>query len=202
MAKLADIIKYQRSQGKSVGSALSGGVRERLKEKFDPRKMFNQKGLMVSLFPGLKAYKAKTSKEKTPSKNVSGDLLTIKPIFESIDAGSTLSAKNSMVLPSMHRDFNVMRQNIIKLVKLENVKPSTKADMYFVKSSEREKLYESEMQSKKGVKSSSPTKIETLKTSPTRTGFSLGFKLLALVAGGALIVKAIEKIEKKICKKH
>lgn len=102
-----------------------------------------------------------------------------------------------MVLPSMHRDFNVMRQNIIKLVKLENVKPSTKADMYFVKSSEREKLYESEMQSKKGVKSSSPTKIETLKTSPTRTGFSLGFKLLALVAGGALIVKAIEKIEKE-----
>jgi hypothetical protein len=197
MAKLSDIIKYQRSQGKGVGSALSGGIKERLKEKFDPRQMFNQKGLMVSLFPGLKSYKAKTSKEKTLSKTVSGDLFTIKPIFESIDSGSTLSAKNSMVLPSMHRDFNVMRQNVIKLVKLEYVKPATKADMYFVKSSEREKLYESEIQSKKGVKSSSPTKVEKLKNSPTRSGFSFGFKLIALLAGGALIVKALEKVEKE-----
>jgi hypothetical protein len=197
MAKLADIIKYQRSQGKAAGSALSGGIKEKLKEKFDPRQIFNQKGLMVSLFPGLKSYKAKTSKEKLTPKNVGGDFSTIKPIFDSIDVGSTLSAKNSMVLPSMHRDFNVMRQNIIKLVKLENVKPATKADMYFVKSSEREKLYESEMQTKRGVKSSSPTKLEKFQNSPSRSGFSVGLKLLALVAGGALIVKAIEKIEKE-----
>jgi len=201
MAKLSEIIKYQRSQGKGVGSSLAGGIKERLKEKFDPRKMFNQKGLMVSLFPGLKAYRAKTTKEKLISKNVTGDFLTVKPLFESIDAGSTLSAKNSMVLPSMHRDFNIMRQNVIKLVKLENVKPATKADMYFVKASEREKLYESEMQTKKGVKSSSPTKLETSKNSPSRSGFSVGFKFIALLAAGALIVKAIEKIEKEDIKK-
>jgi hypothetical protein len=197
MAKLSEIIKYQRSQGKGVSSSLAVGIKERLKEKFDPRKMFNQKGLMVSLFPGLKAYKAKTTKEKPISKNVTGDFLTVKPLFESIDAGSTLSAKNSMVLPSMHRDFNIMRQNVIKLVKLESVKPATKADMYFVKASEREKLYESEMQTKKGVKSSSPVKIQSPKDSKSGSGFSVGFKFVAILAAGALIVKAIEKIEKE-----
>jgi hypothetical protein len=201
MANLSEIIKYQRSQGKGVGSSLAGGIKERLKEKFDPRQMFNQKGLMVSLFPGLKAFKAKTTKDKKVDKKVSSDFLTIKPIFESIDAGTSIAAKNSMVMPSMHRDFNVMRQNVIKLVKLENVKPSTKADMYFVKSSEREKLYESEMQSKKGVSASSPTKIEKFKNAPTSSGFALGFKVVAVLAVGALIVKALEKIEKETLQK-
>jgi hypothetical protein len=201
MANLTEIIKYQRSQGKGVGSSLAGGIKERLKEKFDPRKMFNQKGLMVSLFPALKAYKAKTTKEKTIDKKVSSDILVVKPIFESIDAGTSVAAKNSMVMPSMHRDFNVMRQNVIKLVKLENVKPATKADMFFVKASEREKLYESEMQSKKGVSSSSPTRIQRFKNAATSSAFSFGIKAIALLAVGALIVKALEKIEKETLQK-
>ena len=201
MANLAEIIKYQRSQGRGVGEALSGALKERMKEKFDPRKMFNQKGLMVALFPALKAYKATTTKEKTISKNVTGDFLTIRPIFENIDTGTTIAAKNSMVLPSMHRDFNVMRQNVIKLVKLENVKPSTKADMYFVKASEREKLYESEMENKKVVKPSTPTRIEPFKNDTTNSAFNIGFKAVALLAVGALIVKAIEKIEKETLQK-
>jgi hypothetical protein len=80
------------------------------------------------------------------------------------DATSVLNiiAKNSMSLPGMARDMNVLRQNIVKLVKLKGGKTSRfggKADEYFKDSKERENALEAERASKKRVpaKSSSPT---------------------------------------------
>ena len=143
-SKLADIIKYRRKQGGGVAGSLAGGIKEKLKEKFDPRQMFNQQGILTALFPGLKAFKATTApkqelKDKiTPS--ISFD--EIVPVLNKIDANTRILSKNMMVLPAMHRDINVMRQNIGKLVKLRGASATTKADMYFMKAKERESLYE------------------------------------------------------------
>ena len=84
------------------------------------------------------------------------------------DATSVLSiiAKNSMSLPGMARDMNVLRQNIVKLVKLKGGKTSRfggKADAFFKGSKEREETLEAEMASKRKV----PAKASS---SPTSTG--------------------------------
>lgn len=46
-------------------------------------------------------------------------------------------AKNSMAFHSMSRDFNLIRQNIIKITKDMGLKPSQGADMHMLKESER-----------------------------------------------------------------
>ncbi len=56
---------------------------------------------------------------------------------------SRIFAKESMNMPMMARDANLTRQNIIKLVKLQGDSPVNKADSFFERASEREKLYES-----------------------------------------------------------
>jgi len=47
-------------------------------------------------------------------------------------------AKNSLALPGMARDMNVLRQNIVKLVKLKNAQAITKADKFFKTEDKRE----------------------------------------------------------------
>ena len=56
--RLTEIIKSRRQSGLGVTSSLAGGVKERLKEKFDPRRIFNQNGILTSLFPKLRAYRS------------------------------------------------------------------------------------------------------------------------------------------------
>jgi hypothetical protein len=85
------------------------------------------------------------------------------------DATSVLNiiAKNSMSLPGMARDMNVLRQNIVKLVKLKGGKTSRfggKADAFFKGSKEREETLEAEMASKKKV----PAKVGA--PTPTSSG--------------------------------
>jgi hypothetical protein len=167
MSRLSEIVSFRRSQGGSVAGSLTGGIKERLKEKFDPRQLINQKGLLTALFPGLKPFKSKTSSTpKSTGKSIedlSLDISDIKPIFEQIQFNTTISAKNLSVLPSIHRDFNVIRQNIVKLLKLEKIDAATKADMFFKMASKREEMYESQL-SKLRENSKSPTKLDNSKS--------------------------------------
>jgi hypothetical protein len=64
--------------------------------------------------------------------------------------------KNSMALPVMMRDINVMKQGLLKLVKIAGGTQRDKADRFFLSASDREKSYESQIAS---TKSTSPTKI-------------------------------------------
>lgn len=64
--------------------------------------------------------------------------------------------QNSMALPVIMRDINVMKQGILKLVKLAGGTQRDKADRFFLSSSDREKSYESQIASSK---SKSPTKV-------------------------------------------
>jgi hypothetical protein len=143
-SKLADIIKYRRQQGSGIAGSLAGGIKEKLKEKFDPRQIFDQQGILTALFPGLKAFKAATGPKKELKDKITPSISfeEIIPTLEKINANTRIISKNMMVLPAMHRDINVMRQNIGKLVKLRGANASTKADMYFMKAKDREAAYE------------------------------------------------------------
>ena len=160
MSNLSQIVAYRRSQGGGVAGSLAGGIKDRFKEKFDARQLINQNGLLVALFPGLKPFKAKTSgTNRTTGKSIeqsSIDISEVKPLFEQIQYNTTLSTKNLTVLPSIHRDFNVVRQNIVKLLKLEKIDARTKADMYFKAAAKREEMYESQLEKiREGSKSPS-----------------------------------------------
>lgn len=160
MTTLSKLIKKRRDAGGSVAGSLAYGVKERLKEKIDPRQFFNQSGILTALFPGLRAYKSGRKPISSGGLSTSLDKLTAppvpmsQPILDSIQFNTKLSAKNSMVLPAMHRDINVLRQNIIKLVKLKGGKATNKADAWFMNAQNQEASYESKLSKK------SPSKIE------------------------------------------
>jgi hypothetical protein len=86
----------------------------------------------------------------------------------------------------MARDMNVMRQNIVKLVKLSGGQASTRADMFFMKASERERAYESQMQESKAP---SPVAIQETETAGRDRGGMLGTLLKTL--GGILALVGV-----------
>jgi murein DD-endopeptidase MepM/ murein hydrolase activator NlpD len=143
MSRLSEIYKQQRMQGKGLGSTLS----ERAKEKYDPRKFLDQRGLLVTMMPFLKAYRsdAKRAYERTaPTTTKSSSVAdaNIVQTFKVIQANSILTAKNTSLLPKMAKDMNVVSQNISKLVKLTGETPSTRASKYFASAKAREDEYE------------------------------------------------------------
>jgi hypothetical protein len=139
-SRLSEIYRSEKKAGGGLGSA----VGKSLKEKIDPRKMFDQNGLLVSMFSSLKAYNA-TAKNKTSQKTSgsSGGGGIDNSILSSIAATSSLTAKNTMALPMMARDMNLMKSNIFKLVKLQGGSANTnKTDVFWKNAKERNSIYE------------------------------------------------------------
>jgi hypothetical protein len=203
MATLADVIRKKRSGGQSRTGSFLGSLKDKLKEGIDPRQLINQTGILTALFPSLKAYKAKgvsnTIGEKLNKKST--ELISSSAqsanIFETdlsaISINTEIAAKNTMVLPNLSRDVNVMRQNISKLVKVVGLKPETKADSFFKKSKERESEFEKQFE-KKSQKSPSKLSDEdklTDKDDSKSKGFlSLIGKLITSLVGS--IVSAVK----------
>ena len=150
-SRLAEIYKSE----KATGGGLTSTLGKRFKEKFDPRQMFNQQGFMAALLPSIfKAYKAPTSSSKLSPTSGVGDIGMLDKKLDiliaqskDIKINSTIVAINSMPLPAMARDMNLMRQNIFKLVKLNKEKPTNKADMFFKRAGDRDKEYKSKFKS-------------------------------------------------------
>jgi hypothetical protein len=142
-SRLAEIYRSEKSTGGGLGSA----VGKRLKEKIDPRQALDQSGLLVSMFPSLKTYKA--TKNKVSSPKISSDIVGSgidNDILNSISATSSLTAKNSMSLPMMARDMNLMKLNIFKLVKLQGGSANiNKTDIFWKNAQARESSYENTM---------------------------------------------------------
>ena len=124
--RLTDIIKARRESGKGIASSLAGGFKERLKEKFDPRNIFNQEGLLTSLFPKLKAYKSKdlvsekadaATPDTKPGLAAGGSVDSLKPLFLSIEKNTKTIAKNNESLNLIQKDTNLMKQTLSKIVK-------------------------------------------------------------------------------------
>jgi murein DD-endopeptidase MepM/ murein hydrolase activator NlpD len=164
MANFADLIRYQKSQGKGTLGSLASAVGQRTLEKIDPRNyLFNRKGAMTALFPGVKGYQAKTASDITKFGSTDGGISNVQveeiaTKLEKVGIDLKIVAKNSIVLPHLARDMNVVRQNIVKLVKSKQVKPSQRADMFFLRSQEREAAYEA--QQDKVTNTTKPTVVK------------------------------------------
>lgn len=171
-SRLAEIYKAEKSKGGGIASTLG----KRALEKMDPRQFFNQKGFMAAALPSLfKSYSATPAKSGEKIASLGGsfssgvletkmDILTGET--RELKIHSKLAAKNSVVLPDIARDMNVMRQNMQKLVKLQGGTPARGADMYFKKAGEREASYESQFGKEKPK---SPTQ-EVAKDSEKKKG--------------------------------
>jgi hypothetical protein len=151
MSRLSEIYKSEKTKGGGLFSTLG----KRALEKIDPRQLFDQSGLLSAMAPKLfKQYSAtgKTSNKTSSLKPVTETSLSDSKldviIGQNVDliTNSKITAKNSLIFPALARDMNVMRQNMVKMVKLQGGTPTTKADMFFKSSKEREAEYEVKFQ--------------------------------------------------------
>ena len=150
------------------GKGLIGGAKSAASSSMDDfKKQFSKESIAKKAFGGddilsaLIRGKMGIKKEKG-GKSPSKDGESGGGLGEDATSVLTIIAKNSMSLPGMARDMNVLRQNIVKLVKLKGGETSRfggKADEFFKGSKEREDALEAERASKKKIpaKSSSPT---------------------------------------------
>lgn len=143
MSRLGQIYKHEKVEGGGVISTLS----KRGKEKFDPRQFFDQDGLLANMLPGLfKSYKAIPKRKQYEVKyqrlnDINSNISVLKTITLSI-------AKNTSVLPAIQRDTNIMRQNLVNLVRIMGGKPTSTTDEFFKNAQEREKFYEKQFEDK------------------------------------------------------
>jgi hypothetical protein len=114
------------------------------------RAMFGGEDMFSAMIRGKLGVKRKAGKEKEPEKvggaEMSGDSAVLLKVI----------AKNSMALPGMARDMNVLRQNVVKLVKLKGGKSRGAADAFFLKEDERERALEAQRM-KAGGAETTPT---------------------------------------------
>lgn len=183
MSTLAELVKSRRESGEGIFDSLGKSLRDKIKEKFDPRQFLNQSGLLVALFPQLKKFEAKKELGKIVPDNLSSSTPLTGAVLEKISKDTSITAKNSLVLPSIHRDFNVIRQNIGKLVKLEGGTPRLKADTWFKKSKIRETQYETKFDEKtkiiEKIAAKPVKKPSILKQILTLGGVGLGLSLFS-----------------------
>ncbi len=140
MSRLAEIYR----QEKKSGGGLTSTITKRLGEKIDPRQMLDSSGIIATMFPGLKPYSATPKKtlstaSSMPSISLGAGELSL------ISEATKITAKNSIVLPSMARDMFLVKQNIIKLVKTTGIKPQTRSGDFLSRQFAREAAFEQQM---------------------------------------------------------
>jgi hypothetical protein len=198
MSRLADIYKSEKKSGGGILSTIG----KRTLEKIDPRQLFDQSGMLAAMAPTLfKKYSATSMKKEKPTLSPTAQSplqdakmdLIIKQ-NQDVITNTKISAKNSLMFPGMARDMNVMRQNMVKMVKLQGGTAATKADMFFKTAKEREAEYEVKFQKDRPV---SPTPTVS-KDKPEGKGGILGMLsgiIPAILSGiGALGGKVLSSI--------
>jgi hypothetical protein len=144
-----DVLKKQRQSGKGLLSSLGSSASQTIREKMDYRNsLFKSGGMLNALFPNVKGFKAgenlkipKQAKPETEKTIISMDNTEVVQQLSRVASKLDIVGKNTMVLPIIMRDMNVMRQGILKLVKLGGGTQRDKADRFFQTSSERESIY-------------------------------------------------------------
>jgi hypothetical protein len=164
----AGSVKSRLEEGAGFGEAFKGGfsdAKKGLEKKLDPKNI--KKELVKGAFGGddiLSAYmrgkfRDKSEDKKEEDKNSpSAEGSTEGGSFTELNSFLKIIAKNSMSLHLMARDMNVLRQNIVKLVKLEakdynkgkskrdQIEARTGADTYFLRADEAETKLEVDRQ--------------------------------------------------------
>jgi flagellar rod assembly protein/muramidase FlgJ len=186
MSRLADIYKSEKSKGGGLGSTLGKAALE----KIDPRKMFDQKGLMAAMLPSMfKAYSA-TGSNKPDSNRASSlsslnfNVSSLENQLVDISINTKMTAKNTMVMPMMARDVNITKLNIMKLVKLQGGKASKKSDMFWKDSAAREKEYESKFSKEKSKVKTSASGAATASAGKAGGLKGIGLDFLSTLMGG------------------
>jgi hypothetical protein len=167
-SRLAEIYRQDKKTGGSLGSA----VGKTIKEKIDPRQIIDPKGIIATLFPSLKAYKAtpeKSLKPSTTSPEISE--LSTKD-FSELSGAMKVTAKNTLSIPMMARDINLIKTNIFKVTKALGAKPETrKTDIFWKNAKERESMLESAMgavRKTSGFMGLSPTSLKKQRDGQTK----------------------------------
>jgi hypothetical protein len=176
MATLAEVINVKRQSGQSRTSSLVGSLKDKLKEKIDPRQLFNQTGVLTALFPKLKSFKAGSISPSPPNQNVTELGSSIKSAsIKRIEKNTQIFAKNTLSFRTLAANTMLMRKDISNLLKVNKIKPTQKADDYYSRSSDLEKEYESKFQS------SSDSKVRPVSTKQRKSSGLLG--VLGIVGG-------------------
>ena len=207
--RLAQILEREyQSQGLIGG--IGSAVGKRMREKMDIRNALfsgsSLSGVVARKIFG-KGYSATASSSKTDKleSGVSTQLTSQSEDIKALTTSSRITAKNTLALPSMARDMYLVKQNIIKLVKLNKGKPQTKAGDWMSRQKAREASF---MSGSGGVRvSTSPTKSEE-SSSGNDSGFlgmlggifqALGgSKLLGVAAGITGLIIAFTGLKETI----
>ena len=163
-SKLADILQQEYKTKGLIGGAVSA-LGKSSREKSDIRNiLFGGSGLgsIVGRKVFGKGYSAtdRSGKVSNVSETISSGSSSV---LQEISINGKIAAKNSMSLPRIAEQMNIMQKNIAKMVKLQGATPSTKADSYFSNAKFRENAYESTFNKNAKNTASSPTKVEPKK---------------------------------------
>ena len=176
MATLSEVVRRRRElENKSRTSALVGGVGEKLKEKFDPRQMLNQTGILATLFPSLKAFQARGRYDASDPKRASratvvetqGVAMT-KEVVVKLDK----VIENTAVLPRIAKTMGTLLA--ITAQKATEGKSRQQSRDFFQSAKIKEGQYESQFI--KDDKSMQPTQVQAPKSGGMLSG----------ILGGAL----------------
>jgi hypothetical protein len=160
-SRLANILQQEYKTKGLIGGAASS-LGKRSLEKLDIRNALFSGGGVGSVIGTKifgKGYSATRKNDaSSASQTTSPDALGSgsSSILQDINTNGKITAKNSMALPSMAKQMNIMQKNIAKLVTIWGGKPTSKADSFFSNAKFRENQYESQF--KAGDKQ--PTKVE------------------------------------------
>jgi len=182
-SRLANILRQEYKTKGLIGGAASS-LGKRSLEKLDIRNALFSGGGIGSII-GTKIFgkgysatrnnNASNASQRTSPSSLTSDSSSI---LQDINTNSKITAKNSMALPSMAKQMNIMQKNIAKLVTVSGGTPTKKADSFFSSSKFRENQYEAQFN--KGTK---PTKVEEKEKS---SGGFLG--MLSSLASGIMSV--------------
>jgi len=183
-SRLANILQ-QEYKTKGVFSGAASTLGKRSLEKLDIRNALFSGGGVGSIIGTKifgKGYSATRKNDASASTSPDSLASGSSSILQDINTNGKITAKNSMALPSMAKQMNIMQKNIAKLVTIWGGKPTSKADSFFSNAKFRENQYEAQFGKK-------PTKIEGKEKSDSGSGI-LSF-IGSLVGGIASTVGKI-----------
>ena len=177
MATLAEVIQRQKRGGASAGGALASAIGQKTLEKIDPRQIFNQKGVLTSLFPSLKAFQAQgVSSKKISGTLESGSTAVLKEMVVRLDRVE----ENTRPLPEIAKTLRTLLSFEAERIREQK---SEDAAAFFTRAGELESQYESAFDSK----DLSPTKVGESGGKKGPLSFLGGLPILTILKGlGAL----------------
>lgn len=199
MATFKQILKEKRQSDQGILSSIGAAALGSTLEKVDPRNYLFKSGSMFNaLFPKVKGYQATRDRTKKLSTSPSSLLASneVSMLSEKLDS----IGKNTLAIPTMARDMFLVKENIIKLVKIQGGTPRTKSGDWFSRQLARETAYEARFEKK----DTSPEKVGAKDQKDkgfmtSMLGFLTGFLgegLLSMLIRGGLLVGILASIGK------